>query len=49
MLKQNQDPSIGLADALKSLKVLVVNDEFFILQMLTMMVKKGNIVDIDTA
>ena len=31
------------------MKVLIINDEYFILQMLKMMVKKANIEDIDTA
>ena len=31
MFRAYQDPSLGLADAIKSLKALIVNDEFFIL------------------
>jgi len=40
---------MNLSDSIKSLKALIVNDEFFILQMMTMMVKKVNIFDIDSA
>jgi len=31
------------------MKVLLINDEFFILQMLVQIVKKANIIDVDTA
>ena len=30
-LNQNKKPSCGLADIIKSLKALIINDEFFIL------------------